>query len=105
MTLGASGTASGGDLVIVEMTVGELTMRNVRASRSPRSRRALLGMNVSGQHCCHFRFSTNELQLDSQNNGGGAQHDLTRQSGGLPFVDVDFGAVTTHACWDIAFGR
>lgn len=97
---GASGTVSGEDIVIVdEITVGELTLRSVRASRTSRSR-PLLGMNALGGFQCHFRFIRNQLDVDTSNDGFDHQRELSRRPGGSPLIDVDFGTVTTQAVWD-----
>lgn len=97
---GASGTVSGEDIVIVdEITVGELTVRSVRASRSSRSR-PLLGINALGGFRCHFRFTRNQLDVDTSNDSSNRQHELARLPHGQPLVDVDFGTVTTQAVWD-----
>lgn len=97
---GASGTVSGDDIVIIDkITVGELTLRSVSASRTSRSR-PLLGMNALSELECHFRFSCNRLDVDTSTDSSDCERALVRHPGGSPIVDVDFGTVATRAVWD-----
>lgn len=97
---GVSGSVSGDDLVIVdEIMIGELSTRAVGASRSSRSR-PLLGMNVLGEHRCHFRFTADQLDVDGPNVTSGRERALARHPNGSPLVDVKVGDVTTRAVWD-----
>lgn len=97
----ASAIASGDDLVIIdELIVGDLTATMVQARRSVPTTRALLGMDVLGDHCCHFQFSADRLVLDEPDDSARANLELARHVNGSPLVDVDFDNVTVQACWD-----
>jgi predicted aspartyl protease len=99
--LGANGTGSGDDIVLIdELKVGELTTRTVRANRSDPSRRPLLGMDILGEHRCFFQFSIDRLELDGLTGARQDDLELVRQENGSPTVTVDFGLSTVEALWD-----
>lgn len=99
---GASGQTEHGDLVMVpalsagDLATGPVTV--VRAKPFP-GRQHLLGLDLIGQHCCEFRFSSAELRL-SESPDARACLDLQRGRSGHIYLDLVWGAISASAVWD-----
>ena len=62
----------------------------------------LLGMDVLGQHRCHFRLAAGALDLEVP--GDEARHELLAGRRGHPYVEVNWPGVSGLACWDTGAG-
>jgi Aspartyl protease len=99
-------SASSQDLVTIPgLTVGPLSTGSLDVARiEPGSgRSSLLGMDVLGQHCCHFRFDAGFLKL----------HASPCPAAGLPlpvdnrghlYMRLNWGDVSGSGCWDSGAG-
>jgi hypothetical protein len=65
--------------------------------------RNLLGMDVLGRYCCHFRLDAGVLELDAPP-GYRADHDLLMSGRGHVYVELRWPGVTGQACWDTGSG-
>jgi len=100
---GVSGTITGDDLVILPtLAFGGVSKHAIRASRfvDHPHRRPLLGMNALSDHCCHFRFRDNALDIDEHLPELHSIHRLETYPGGQPMITARFASHTALACWD-----
>jgi predicted aspartyl protease len=95
--------AASNELVTVsDLTVGPLTepiLAVERAEAGHPGARHLLGMNVLGRHCCHFRLDRGTLAIGPSPDARAALP-LQMDDRGHFFVDVRWPEVTGQACWD-----
>jgi predicted aspartyl protease len=93
-------------VTITNLAVGPLqaaTLEVTRAEPVQQYVRNLLGMDVLGQYCCHFRLDAGVLDLGTPP-GHPPEHHLQMDSRGHFYVDVSWPGVTGHACWDSGAG-
>jgi hypothetical protein len=99
---GAAGQREHSDIVTIPgLTVGDLRtgpVQVVRADPFP-GRLHLLGLDLIGQHCCDFRFTSAELWLsDSPDIRAGL--DLTRSGSGHIYLDFAWATASATTVWD-----
>lgn len=103
----SSSAAFGGQVTdpvvtITDLVAGPLRVPALDVTRSERRQANLLGMDVLGQHRCHFRLA--EAVLDLEAPGYQASHDLLAGRRGHPYVEVNWPGVSGLACWDTGAG-
>jgi hypothetical protein len=89
------------DLVVGPLAVPALEVERVEGTRP--GARNLLGMDVLRGHCCHFRFSSSSLMLETSP-ATRADRALQMDDAGHSYVEVEWPGVTGHACWDSGAG-
>jgi hypothetical protein len=99
---GVSGQKERSDVVTIPgLTAGDLTtgpVPVVRAEPFP-GRHHLLGLDLIGQYCCEFRFTSAELRLsDSPDIRAGL--DLQRNGRGHIYLELVWGAASAATVWD-----
>src|ERR1700735_110063 len=89
------------DLVVGPLTIPALEAERIEATQSGAC--SLLGMDVLGSRCCHFRFDTGMLVLQRSPAG---QAGLALQVGeaGHAYLEVHWPGVTARACFDSGAG-
>jgi hypothetical protein len=99
---GVSGQRRYGDVVtITGLTAGDLTtgpVPVVRAEPLPGCQH-LLGLDLLGQYCCEFRFTSAELRLSDSPDGRG-DLDLQRGGSGHIYLDLVWGGASATTVWD-----
>lgn len=99
---GASGQREHSDVVTIPgLTAGDLTtgpISVVRAEPFP-GRQHLLGLDLIGQHCCDFRFTSAELWL-SDSPDARAGLDLLQGGPGHIYVELAWGTASATTVWD-----
>jgi hypothetical protein len=103
----SSAAAFGGDVTdpvvtVTDLVAGPLRVSALDVTRSESRRGNVLGMDVLGQHRCHFRLGAGVLDLDSP--GHEACHELLVGRRGHPYVEVNWPGVSGLACWDTGAG-
>jgi hypothetical protein len=88
------------DLTVGDLAIGELDVVRVPTDSGQQN---LLGMDVLGRFCCHFRFDTEMLEL-AESPTAEADLDLTVDDRGHAYVELAWGSVTASACWDSGAG-
>lgn len=93
------------DLVIVDqLTVGPIQRTGfqiTRAREHTSARASLIGMDILKDHCCHFRFDRQRLDVDTNPATAGAPFTpLTLDQKFHPYVTVRLGEVSANAVWD-----
>jgi hypothetical protein len=86
-----------------DLTIGDLTIPELDVARVPADEQNLLGMDVLGRYCCHFRFDAGVLDLGNSP-GAGAELELTLDDRRHPYVELAWDGVTASACWDSGAG-
>lgn len=100
---GAFGDRISEPLVTIEnLAIGSLQIANLTVTRS-KSGPGALGMDVLGQHRCHFRLGAGILGVDEPS-GPEPDNQLTVSRRGHPYVEVHWPGVTASACWDTGSG-
>jgi gag-polyprotein putative aspartyl protease len=89
-------------VTITDLVAGPLWIPALDVTRSERRLANLLGMDVLGQHRCHFRLA--EAVLDLEAPGYEASHELLVGPRGHPYVEVNWPGVSGLACWDTGAG-
>jgi hypothetical protein len=84
---------------ITDLVVGPIQVEPVDVVRSATARDELLGLDVLGRHCLHFRFGARVLEVDPLQRIP-AGRELLRDDRGHIYVDVEWGGTTAQACWD-----
>jgi hypothetical protein len=93
-------------VTVTDVTVGPLTAETLEITRIDAAQPgacSLLGMDVLGRRCCHFRFDAGLLNLE-RSPAHRADLDLRVVSSGHVYVDVAWPGVTARACWDSGAG-
>ena len=103
----SSSAAFGGQVTdpvvtVTDLVAGPLRIPALDVTRSERRLANLLGMDVLGQHRCHFRLA--EAVLDLEAPGYEASHELLVGRRGHPYVEVNWPGVSGLACWDTGAG-
>lgn len=100
---GALGGRSADPLVAVtNLAVGPLRAARLEVTRDDGGGpgiRNVLGMDVLGSHCCHFRLDAGVLDLEPPP-GGQVYSSLLTARRGHAYVDLRWPGVTARACWD-----
>jgi len=86
-------------VTITDLDVGPLRMARLDVTRSERAVGSRLGMDVLGQHCCHFRLDAGVMGLDAPP-GIQAENDLLLSRRGHAYVEVQWPDASGRACWD-----
>ncbi len=110
----ASSAAFGGTVTeplvtVTDLAVGPVRVAELDVTRSERGLAQVLGMDVLGRYCCHFRLEAGVLGLGlglglEAPPGVQADNPLVRDRRGHPYVDVQWPGVSGHACWDSGAG-
>jgi hypothetical protein len=103
---GAFASRSSPVVTVTDLVVGDLRAGKLDVARSEHGADGvenLLGMDVLGQHACHFRLDDGVLELERPP-GRLAEHELRTASRGQPFVEVRWPGVSAQACWDSGAG-
>jgi hypothetical protein len=99
---GSLGQRQHSDVVTIPgLSAGELTtgpVAIVRAEPFP-GRQHLLGLDLLGQHCCEFRFSSAALWLTSSPDTR-TSLELQRGRSGHIYLDLAWAGVTASTVWD-----
>lgn len=106
ISAGAFGQRASRQIVAVSgLAVGDLAIGELDVVRVPTDsgQQNLLGMDVLGRFCCHFRFETEVLEL-AESPAAQADLDLTVDDRGHAYVELAWGGVTASACWDSGGG-
>ena len=90
-------------VTITDLAVGPLRLAELDVTRSERAVGSLLGMDVLGQYCCHFRLDAGVMDLEAPP-GIQAENDLLLDRRGHVYVDVHWPGVSGRACWDTGSG-
>lgn len=103
----SSSAAFGGEVAdpvvtVTDLVAGPLRIPALDVTRSESRQGNLLGMDVLGQHRCHFRLSSGVLDLAAP--GGEARHELLAGRRGHPYVELNWPGVSGLACWDTGAG-
>jgi gag-polyprotein putative aspartyl protease len=89
-------------VTVTDLIAGPLRVPALDVTRSEHGLGNLLGMDVLGQHRCHFRLDAGILDLETP--GGEARHELLVGRRGHPYVEVNWPGVRGLACWDTGAG-
>ena len=107
----ASSAAFGGRVTeplvtVTDLAVGPLRVASLDVVRSEREVGSLLGMDVLGRYCCHFRLDAGYLDLEDLGTPPGirAGNDLETDRRGHVYVDVRWPGARGRACWDTGAG-
>lgn len=84
---------------VAEVTVGPIRLDRLDVVRSATPGDELLGLDVLGRHCLHFRFGAAVLDIDPPQRSR-ADRGLVRDDRGHIYVDVDWPESSGRACWD-----
>jgi gag-polyprotein putative aspartyl protease len=96
------GRAADPVVTVTDLAVGPLraaTLQVTRARRDGPHVPNLLGMDVLGACCCHFRLDAGVLELAAPP-GHRADRDLLLGRRGHVYLDLHWPGVTARACWD-----
>jgi predicted aspartyl protease len=95
------GSAADPVVTVTDLAVGPLRAATLDVGRAPRGPHAanLLGMDVLGGYCCHFRLDAGVLELEPPP-GRPADRELLLGRRGHAYLDLDWPGVTARACWD-----
>jgi predicted aspartyl protease len=88
---------------ITDLIIGPLhaaTLDVTRVEAIPGILRTLVGMDILGQHRCHFRLADLVMDVDPPLSTPAGAADLQIDSRGHFQVDVQWPGVVAHACWD-----
>jgi len=99
----SSSAAFGGEatdpvVTVTDLVAGPLRVPALDVTRSESRPVSILGMDVLGQHCCHFRLAAGVMDLETT--GGEAGHELLTSPRGHPYVELNWPGVSGLACWD-----
>ena len=89
-------------VTITSLAIGPVKIATLEVTRSDNGP-GLLGMDVLGRYCCHFRLRAGVLELEAPP-GVQPGHRLTVSRRGHPYVPVHWPGVTASACWDTGSG-
>lgn len=101
--VGITGTVAPDDIVIIpRLSLGALVVHDLPASRLPTNgvRPSHIGMDVLGQHRCHFRFKSEVLEIDEAIPPDLQSFPLAVLPFGQPVLPVRFGNQQATALWD-----
>ncbi len=90
-------------VTITNLEVGPLRVARLDVTRGERAAGNMLGMDVLGQYCCHFRLDAGVMGLGTPP-GTQAEHDLLLDRRGHIYVDVHWPDASGRACWDTGAG-
>ncbi len=92
-------------VTVTGLAVGPVRIAELDVTRSERGLAQVLGMDVLGQYCCHFRLEAGVLGLGREPRPGvQADMPLVLDRRGHPYVDVQWPGVSGRACWDSGAG-
>lgn len=98
---GAKPLVTVSDLVVGPLTAATLEITRVEPAQPGAC--SLLGLDVLGRHCCHFRFDAGVLDLE-RSPADRADRDLEVGDRGHAHVEVAWPGVTARANWDSGAG-
>lgn len=97
------GAASDPVVTIPGLAAGPLRVAGLDVARSDRCLGNLLGMDVLGRFCCHFRLDAGLLGLDPPP-GAELSEQVVRGGRGHVYVQARWPGASGRACWDTGAG-
>jgi gag-polyprotein putative aspartyl protease len=90
-------------VTITDLAVGSLRLAALDVRRSERGAGGVLGMDVLGQHRCHFRLDAAILNVDSSP-GAELENELLMDRRRHAFIEVHWPGASGRALWDTGSG-
>jgi hypothetical protein len=90
-------------VTITDLAIGPLRLAELDVTRSQHGAGQVLGMDVLGQYCCHFRLEACVMGLETPA-ACRVDNELILGRRGHVYVDVHWPGVSARACWDTGAG-
>ena len=90
-------------VTVIDVVMGPLKIAELNVIRNARGAGEVLGMDVIGRTCCHFRLEAGVLGLEAPA-GVRARCELELGRRGHIYLDVHWPGATGRACWDTGAG-
>jgi predicted aspartyl protease len=97
------GQATRPTVTVTDLVIGPLRITELDVARAEPESAQVLGMDVLGRYCCHFRLDAGVMDLEGPP-GVRAENEIVSDRRGHVYVDVRWPGVSGQACWDTGAG-